>query len=118
MQSDELDSLVADLRSFRYDNDPYLERVYLIGAPGHDIVKIGVTTSPIQTRLRQIQANSPLLLDVRWQFRGCRPAEHMLHRFFARDRYHHEWFRMSPQLQYVAERMDGFGLEGFANVRS
>lgn len=67
------------------------EVVYLIGASGMPLAKIGRTKDP-QGRLRSIQRMSPVQLEIRWQTDGGSALETHLHRRFKALRTHGEWF--------------------------
>lgn len=68
--------------------------IYFIG--GHSgPVKIGFTTD-LPARLRRLQMNSPRPLRV-LAFRPGEPRDELaLHRQFAADRLHGEWFKRTP----------------------
>ncbi|MDN5919382.1 MAG: GIY-YIG nuclease family protein [Pseudonocardia sp.] len=65
--------------------------VYLIGSPGHDLVKIGHTGNLI-TRFRGLQLMSPIPLVVHGYWVGGPDEERRLHDEFADLRRHGEWF--------------------------
>ena len=67
------------------------ERVYLIGSPASTVVKIGRSFN-VARRLRAIQPMSPLSLAVLWTTPGGEALETRLHRAFAAQRQHGEWF--------------------------
>lgn len=67
------------------------ERVYLIGSPASTVVKIGRSCN-VTRRLRAIQHMSPLSLAVLWTAPGGEALETRLHRAFAAQRQHGEWF--------------------------
>lgn len=67
------------------------EVVYVIGARGGTVVKIGTTTQP-ERRLRSIQGMSPLPLEMIWSVPGGYELESRLHAAFADHRVHGEWF--------------------------
>ncbi|MFF4090377.1 GIY-YIG nuclease family protein [Streptomyces nigra] len=67
------------------------EIVYVLGTPGSNTVKIGMTTN-LTKRLRDIQRMSPVPLAALWTTPGGRELEVRLHRHFASLRSHGEWF--------------------------
>lgn len=67
------------------------ERVYVIGAPGSNTVKIGRTIH-LEKRLAEIQRMSPVQLEVLWSTPGGHELETALHRHFRARRSHGEWF--------------------------
>jgi len=67
------------------------ERVYLIGSASSTVVKIGRSCN-VTRRLRAIQHMSPLSLAVLWTTPGGEALETRLHRAFAAQRQHGEWF--------------------------
>lgn len=71
------------------------ERVYLIGSPDSPLVKIGWSDNP-KRRLRDLQAGSPVLLQLIAVFEGGAYVEAELHRCFADKRKHGEWFDLGP----------------------
>lgn len=71
------------------------ERVYLIGSPDSPLVKIGWSDNP-ERRLRDLQAGSPVLLQLLAVFEGGHLIEAELHRRFAGKRMHGEWFDLGP----------------------
>ncbi|MFI0742684.1 GIY-YIG nuclease family protein [Streptomyces sp. NPDC021100] len=66
-------------------------QVYVIGASGSPVAKIGVSTDP-ERRLRQIQSMSPLRLEILWTCPGSYPLEGRLHAQLRAYRSHGEWF--------------------------
>lgn len=66
-------------------------QVYVIGASGSPVAKIGVSADP-ERRLRQIQSMSPLQLEILWTCPGGYPLEGRLHAQFRAYRSHGEWF--------------------------
>lgn len=65
--------------------------LYVIGEPGSTTVKIGMTIDPTE-RLQQIQRMSPLKIEVLWARPASYSLERALHRHFAAQRSHGEWF--------------------------
>lgn len=63
-------------------------------------VKIG-KSNDVRQRLKEIQANTPCLVVLCFAFFGQKECEHALHRHFADDRIHNEWFRYSPKMDAV-----------------
>ncbi|MBL1086790.1 GIY-YIG nuclease family protein [Streptomyces actinomycinicus] len=71
-----------------------IERVYVIGSPGCQTVKIG-RSRDVEQRLRALQSMSPLPLQLLCTFPGGAELEAALHRYFAAQRTHGEWFDLS-----------------------
>jgi hypothetical protein len=67
------------------------EVVYILGTPGSNTVKIGRTTN-LARRFADIQNMSPVPLTVLWSHPGGHELETRLHRRFADQRIHGEWF--------------------------
>jgi hypothetical protein len=67
------------------------ELVYVLGAPGGSTVKIGRTTN-LAKRFADIQSMSPVPLTLMWSHPGGHELETRLHRRFAEQRIHGEWF--------------------------
>jgi hypothetical protein len=65
--------------------------VYVIGAPGSSVVKIG-RSSNLAKRLSVIQTGSHDKVVVRWTTPGGRQLERALHEEFQLFRKHGEWF--------------------------
>lgn len=70
--------------------------VYVIGAEGSSVVKIGVTAD-IAKRLVFIQTGNPERLVVRWKTPGDRRLEKQLHVRFESLRLEGEWFDFGNQ---------------------
>ena len=60
-------------------------------------VKIGKTLD-VKRRFKEIQANTPSLVVLVFAFHGSADCEALLHKHFAKDRIHNEWFRYSERL--------------------
>ncbi|MEG8275740.1 GIY-YIG nuclease family protein [Streptomyces sp. AHA2] len=67
------------------------EVVYVLGTPGSNTVKIGRTAN-LPKRVADIQRMSPVPLTVLWTHPGGSELESRLHRHFASQRSHGEWF--------------------------
>lgn len=65
--------------------------IYVIGTHVNNVVKIGYAASPTR-RLAELQASSPLQLQLLVTLPGGRAEERQLHLRFARLRRHGEWF--------------------------
>jgi hypothetical protein len=65
--------------------------LYVIGAEGHQFVKVGVTEK-LKLRLSQLQCGSPFPLHVIWTVLGDYKLEAYLHRTFKECRASGEWF--------------------------
>ncbi len=68
--------------------------VYFVAHEPTAVVKIG-TTNNLATRLRQLQAGSPVPLSVLFCIPGGRAIERELHTRFATSRTHGEWFKLT-----------------------
>lgn len=68
------------------------EVVYVLGARGVNVVKIGRTNN-LERRLAAIQRMSPVLLTALWTHPGGKELERHLHKCFKDRRSHGEWFR-------------------------
>lgn len=89
------------LTSYALERDPRAHSeafVYFILAPDQGYVKIGWTADPAE-RLRQLQRWSPAPLRFATCLGGGQLLERELHRFFAADRVHGEWFRLTARLR-------------------
>jgi hypothetical protein len=70
------------------------EVVYLLGAEGLDLVKIGTTTD-VDRRVRTMQTGLPLTLSVLWTCEGGRKLERALHDKFRVHNRRGEWFDLT-----------------------
>lgn len=91
-----------------------IQWVYVIGAPGSPIVKIGYSAD-LSQRLRVIQTGSHVQVAVLWQDGGGRALERALHREFRQLRQHGEWFDFGDAdpvatVRGAAERLKATGL--------
>lgn len=78
-------------------------RVYFIQASITGLIKIGVAVDP-SDRLRTLQTGSPDTLSLIKTIDGDQKLEQELHRRFADDRLHGEWFHPSADLlAYITE---------------
>ncbi len=82
--------------------------VYFIQAEGEGLIKIGLSSYP-DCRLDAIQANSPARLRIIGIVpEGGYGLEAALHRRFASNRQHHEWFAPTPDLmKWIAAHAQG-----------
>src|SRR5205809_237130 len=71
--------------------------IYFIQAESGGLVKIGWATCP-KTRMAHMQAHGPLKLILLHSEPGNGKEEKALHRQFAAERDHGEWFAPSPAL--------------------
>lgn len=72
--------------------------IYFLVAERLGRVKIGYTRD-MKTRLKDLQAASPVLLHVRVIWRGTYKLERALHNIFHKARVHNEWFELTPALE-------------------
>jgi hypothetical protein len=78
--------------------------VYFIRAG--EFVKIGYSIEPAK-RLGHLATASPLPLELWAKTRGNPVDERALHRRFARDRAHGEWFRVSDRIRNFVASIGG-----------
>lgn len=90
-------------KNYRSRNEE-IDSVYFIRPIAGGPVKIGKTRN-MAARLREVQANSPALLEVLWVVSNApQGLERQLHQKFAKYRLHGEWFEDGPEIQgYIAE---------------
>lgn len=69
---------------------------YLIHAKGTNYVKIGCTLVDVNTRLRSIQANCPLDLEVIKTVKGI-GKESEMQRLWGEKHVRGEWYELSPE---------------------
>lgn len=75
---------------------------------GGDRIKIGFSQLPVEMgRLQALQTGSPVELELVGQRPGTKLTERALHKLFAEDRVHGEWFEISDDLLALAEQADG-----------
>ena len=79
-------------------------RLYFIEAPSVGQIKIGIT-GEMDRRLRSLRASSPVDLSLMLDIAGTARQEAALHRAFAADRTHGEWFKASDGLRRFIEEM-------------
>ncbi len=61
------------------------------------LIKIGLSGKP-QRRLKSMQTNSPVLLEIFVTLPGNEQLEEKLHEMFAENRIRGEWFKPSQKL--------------------
>jgi hypothetical protein len=87
------------------------EFVYVMGSTGSQTVKIGRSVDP-KRRLAQIQTMSPVPLELLALHVGDHEVETYLHRRFAIQRTHGEWFTFEDDpLKQVAEAIQAHAAE-------
>lgn len=72
--------------------------VYFVQGQLTGLIKIGFTEQDVNSRISSMQTGSPDRLKLLGMLPGSRVAEVKLHRRFAEDRDHGEWFRPSEAL--------------------
>ena len=74
-------------------------KVYFIAPEGEEApVKIGYTTTTVQSRIGVLQTGHPYKLRPIAEIEGSYQLESALHKIFAQHRLHGEWFKRSPEL--------------------
>lgn len=81
--------------------------VYFIQGQSTRLVKIGITSGNVYSRLATIQANSPDTLKLLKAVKGDSKYESELHKRFASVRSHGEWFYPSRGLMAFIEGLKG-----------
>lgn len=76
--------------------------LYIIAADQVSVVKIGRANSPV-SRLKDLQASSPVRLNILRSFPGLGELEQYLHQSFDRQRLHGEWFSLHGELLRFVE---------------
>jgi hypothetical protein len=72
--------------------------IYFVRCGTLDWIKIG-SANDVSSRIMEIQAGSPFPLRLAAVMEGNRDGEIRLHRRFADERGHGEWFDLSPRLR-------------------
>jgi hypothetical protein len=72
--------------------------IYFIGCTETKRLKIGFTAGDPYKRLRTLQTGSPTRLVLLETYHGTIQDEQDLHRKFATERLHGEWFEMTERL--------------------
>jgi hypothetical protein len=83
-----------------YRHAPVIYFIRPIGRCGP--VKIGVTTK-LEWRLVDLNAMSPVKLEVWIAFEGSHKLERQFHAYFADTHCHSEWFNWSPKMEATAQ---------------
>jgi len=76
-----------------------------------DMVKIGFTTGKLSSRLKAIQANSPVMFDWVYYLESnqARETETAIHRMFEGSRSHYEWFNHTRDMnKYIKSIMNKY----------
>jgi hypothetical protein len=82
-----------------------VKRVYFIRPVGQEgPVKIGCSEWPFK-RLDTLMSWSPVPLEVAVDVPGCMKLEKRFHSMFVSDWMHREWFKGSPRLTAVIDRL-------------
>jgi len=80
--------------------------VYFIQAGDDGPIKIGITKN-VESRRAGLQPGSPIVLSLLCAIPGTRANERMLHKHFADDRLHGEWFNPHPELLEYIDDLHG-----------
>lgn len=92
--------------------------VYFIAAKSVGLVKIGSTTA-LEDRFANIQASSPVKLEVAATIQGGIEIENDLHAYFSAYREHGEWFRLVPEIEaFIGQVKCGVWLGSIPSVRN
>lgn len=82
--------------------------VYFIAAEGTDRIKIGYATHP-ESRLKSISSMSPVPLRMVATMPGRISDEKSIHKRFANNRTHGEWFHFAPDIyDYIKEHCNDY----------
>lgn len=98
------------IRKYAAHDDIFLKptldqtRVYFISGAG--LIKIGFSIDP-QLRLEKMQCGSPIPLKLLATTNGGHKLEKVLHKRFAKDRQHGEWFEPSKELLTIINECQG-----------
>ena len=86
----------------RYQGDTF---IYFIGPldRSQGVVKIGKTSKAVEKRLATIQTGSPHRLSIYGRVEMDGRYEEALHRLFAAQRLHGEWFRLTGHLKALID---------------
>jgi len=79
--------------------------VYVVSAVGSGRIKIGYTSGPISLRMRGLETGCPFPPKLLAVMRGTRELEKDLHRTFASQRRHLEWFEDSPAIRKLLREL-------------
>ena len=80
--------------------------VYFVEAPGTGRVKIGFTgKDSVDQRFAALAAGSPVPLALAAWGEGGRAYERAFHEKFATSWSHGEWFKLTPELEAIMERI-------------
>jgi hypothetical protein len=89
--------------------------LYFIADHERSFVKIGVSRNP-ERRLHQIQAASPIILELDHWVQGVAPSiEVDLHQHFAAHWLHREWFRYDPHIRLLVDDLKA-GANALASI--
>jgi hypothetical protein len=82
--------------------------VYFAQGEGIERVKIGATRDP-KRRLRELQAYSPVPLQMIVTFYGGTYSESLLHQAFSEYRLWGEWFEFASEMKDFLDQMEDLG---------
>jgi len=99
-----------------YEHSPWFEdgtfqrshgKIYFIQSEIGGPIKIGwAYVDGIQSRFETIQSMNPFRLKILATLEGNIQLEHKLHKRFASDRLHGEWFNSSPAIMSFIKRLE------------
>jgi hypothetical protein len=99
---------LPELKGWRWDYIKAEAWVYFIRSGEAGLIKIGTATN-LRSRLASLQTGSPeslfLLGKVEVTRTDALASEHELHNLFRRSRVRGEWFRPTPELLLLLERL-------------
>jgi len=98
------DARIARLKAAADEAGDRLCKAYFIGGDA-GAIKIGFSVSP-SSRLRAIQANSPIPVRILATASGGDAREAYYHARFAASRLHGEWFVRAPEILAEIDRLN------------
>jgi hypothetical protein len=87
--------------------------VYVIGSDANSLVKIG-WSKDVDRRCRDLEAGSPIELEILRSYSADPEMEHWLHDRFEIQRKHGEWFALRKQLGKIDAAVREYQLQQMA----